>query len=65
MEIAGRQVGAVGGVMENFPLEKSQSSTAGNNGTATSVPLSLGHALYKWTKNVLVVTKFLKHSCCV
>jgi hypothetical protein len=26
--------------------EKSQSSTAGNNGAPTSVPLSLGHALY-------------------
>ena len=25
---------------------KSQSSTAGNNGAPTSVPLSLGHALY-------------------
>jgi len=27
-------------------LGKSQSSTAGNNGAPTSVPLSLGHALY-------------------
>jgi hypothetical protein len=27
-------------------LEKSQSSAAGNNGAPTSVPLSLGHALY-------------------
>ena len=26
--------------------EKSRSSTAGNNGAPTSVPLSLGHALY-------------------
>jgi len=26
--------------------ERSQSSTAGNNGASTSVPLSLGHALY-------------------
>ena len=26
--------------------EKSQSSTAGNNGAPTSVPLSLGHTLY-------------------
>jgi sarcosine oxidase delta subunit len=32
---------------------KSQSSTAGNNGAPTSVPLSLGHALYlqhEWLK---------------
>jgi hypothetical protein len=28
--------------------EKSQSSTAGNNGAPTSVLLSLGHALYVW-----------------
>ena len=27
---------------------KSQSSTSGNNGTPTSVPLLLGHALYVW-----------------
>jgi len=27
--------------------EKSQTSTAGNNGAPTSVPLSLGHALYE------------------
>src|SRR5215510_7540538 len=27
--------------------EKSQSSTAGNNGAPTSVPLSIGHALYR------------------
>ena len=27
---------------------KSQSSTAGNNSAPTSVPLSLGHALYNW-----------------
>jgi len=30
---------------------KSQSSTAGNNGPPTSVPLSLGHALYVYLSN--------------
>ena len=32
--------------------EKSQSSTAGNNGAPTSVPLSLGHALY-FSQNIV------------
>jgi hypothetical protein len=31
--------------------EKSQSSTSGNNDAPTSVPLSLGHALYIQRKN--------------
>jgi hypothetical protein len=32
--------------------EKSQSSNAGNNGAPTSVPLSLGHALYFLSINI-------------
>jgi len=44
---------------------KSQSSTAGNNGAPTSVPLSLGHALYKYHSADLQVLsrpwRFWKH----
>src|SRR5215471_17384855 len=36
--------------------EKSQSSTAGNNGAPTSVPLSLGHAFYLG-ESIIIRTK--------
>jgi len=45
---------------------KSQSSTAGNNGAPTSVPLSLGHALYfKWYYSVLPRYWLVALFCCL
>jgi hypothetical protein len=47
--------------------EKSQSSTAGNYGAPTSVPLSLGHALYLYSFCVTFVfcSSFISGTCAI